>query len=238
MQHNWFPFAYCNWLHSCKYSSLHNLFSEQSVFESTQRSCGVELRFDGLALIRPTTMRDKLDILALVLGTLGFICLAYSVLFPRWYVGDSSGVGPWMHCDWAAGLRCGMHVGIFLGIFILLWIALSALLISGFAMCGTNCCGTSCCHDNAQKKLFAAGCLYLISCLVTLGPVTWVTWILAPRPSVIGECLYLAWVSVGLLMAAGVLQLHRYSPCRRKEEVTHNCTPPLDHKDEVESNLL
>ncbi|XP_063060623.1 uncharacterized protein LOC134453805 [Engraulis encrasicolus] len=182
-------------------------------------------------------MRDKLDILALVLGSLGFICLAYSVLLPRWLVSDSRGIGPWMSWHWGAkGLQCTLHGDILLGMSIPLWIgtalALSAVLMSGFALRGTKCCGV-----NVQKKLFAGGCLYLLSCWVALGPVIWATYIIGINGFKVtdtGECLYLAWISLGLLLAVGVLQLHRYSPCRRKEEVSHNCTPPLEHEDEEE----
>ncbi|KAL2096613.1 hypothetical protein ACEWY4_008761 [Coilia grayii] len=208
-------------------------------------------------------MRGKLEILAMVLGILGLIGVATSTGLPMWrvtaFIGSNIIVmetrweGLWMACyrhadiqmqckvyDSLLNLKPDIQAARFL-MCIAIVLVFIATFVSAFAVRGTNCC-----RDDTREKnvtLVVGGCLYLLSCLVTLVPVSWTahtiirdfynTQVPESQKKELGEALYLGWASAGVLLAAGVLLLCRYAPRSRKEEGSYIYTAPSYNEGDV-----
>ncbi|XP_042269114.1 claudin-17-like [Thunnus albacares] len=193
-------------------------------------------------------MRAKLEILAMVLGIIGLAGTIAATALPMWRVSAFIGAniivmeelweGLWMNCyrqadikmqckvydsllelpaelQAARGLMC---VSIVLVVF--------SLLITG---CGTK--KSICCNDNMKSKnitLALGGCLYLLSFLTTLIPVSWVGHtvirnfynpnVLDSEKRELGEALFVGWTTSAILLITGIIFLFSYSQRRSKEE--------------------
>uniref|UniRef100_A0A8C5E7Y5 Claudin n=1 Tax=Gouania willdenowi TaxID=441366 RepID=A0A8C5E7Y5_GOUWI len=114
-----------------------------------------------------------------------------------------------------------------------------ALLVTG---CGTQ--KSNCCSDDMKAKnitLAFAGCLYLLSFLTTLIPVSWVAHTVIRNfynPTVVdsqkrelGEALFIGWATSGVLLITGIILLFRFSEGQKVNTTTatwvHTC--PVYH---------
>ncbi|KAM7412767.1 hypothetical protein PAMA_020241 [Pampus argenteus] len=196
-------------------------------------------------------MRAKLEILAIILGFIGLVGTITVTALPMWRVSAFIGAnlivmeelweGLWMTCyrqgdikmqckvydsqlslspelQAARGLMCVSIVLVVL-----------SLIVTG---CGTK--KSNCCADNMKSKnitLAFAGCLYLLSCLTTLIPVSWVghtvirkfynSAVPDSQKRELGEALFIGWGTSGVLLITGIILLFCYSKRRSKEEELH-----------------
>ncbi|XP_041918726.1 claudin-8-like [Alosa sapidissima] len=208
-------------------------------------------------------MRGKLEILAMVFGILGLVGVATSTGLPMWrvtaFIGSNIIVmetmweGLWMACYRHADIQ--MQCKVYDSLLILnsdiqaarglmcaaLVLSCIALLVSAFALRCTNCC-----RDDERGKnitLAVGGCLYLLSCLATLVPVSWTAHtiirdfydqqVMESQKRELGQALYVGWVSAAALLVAGALLLARYAPRSRKEDSEYAHAPATENEDEV-----
>ena len=195
-------------------------------------------------------MKAKLEILALVLGFLGLIGTVALTAMPMWRVSPFLGAsivvmevmweGLWMNCIWQADVRTQCKVYDSLLILtpdlqaaraltaVSIVVATVALLV---AFCGGR--RTACCQGNPKGKdvtLVVGGSLFLLACVTTLLPVCWTAHaiitnfynplVLESRKRELGAALYVGWAAAGLLLAAGIILIYRYTARREKDRGT------------------
>lgn len=204
-------------------------------------------------------MRDKLKILALVLGALGMTGTIAVTIMPMWkvtaFIGanlivmEAEWLGLWMVCVRQADfyMQCKVYDSVLIlpadiqaarG-FMCASVVLSVLAVgmSIFGMRSTNC------GRNKNVILIVSGCLFVIAALTVLVPVSWTTNTIVQdfyNPNVeqslkreIGQSLYLGFVTFALLLSAGGIFL-----CRCKEDDHfEESFEPLE-RDKVEMNLV
>lgn len=193
-------------------------------------------------------MKAKLEVLALVLGFVGLFGTVAATAMPMWKVSAFIGAnlivmeelwqGLWMNCFRQADVR--MQCKIYDSLLILpaelqaarglmcvsIVLVAVALFVAG---CGTR--KSSCCDDNVKGKnitLASAASLFLLSCLTTLIPVSWVGHTIIRNfynPVVIdsekrelGAALFVGWATSGVLLITGLLLWLSYNRRTSKEE--------------------
>lgn len=197
-------------------------------------------------------MRAKLEILALVLGFLGLFGAIVATALPTWKVTAFIGAnlivmeelweGLWMNCYRQADIRmqCKVYDSLLIlpaelqaarGLMCVSIILVAvALIVTG---CGIK--RSRCCANNIKGKnitLAFGGSLFLLACLTTLIPVSWVghtvirnfynPTLMDAQKRELGESLFIGWATSGVLLATGVIVLFRYSQRRSKEEQPYN----------------
>ncbi|XP_073674406.1 claudin-4-like [Garra rufa] len=212
-------------------------------------------------------MRAKLEILALVLGTIGLVGTIAVTAMPMWKV--TAFIGPniivmetlweglWMACIRQADIS--MQCKVYDSLLILpadiqaarglmctsITLAVLAVLVS---VCGIR--GTDCCHDDVRGKnviLLVGGCLFVLAGLATLLPVSWSThsiirdfynpMVVESLKREIGQALYLGFATFMFLLVAGVILLCRYGPRQRKDEEENKSYIPVE-KDKAGMSVL
>ncbi|XP_041655267.1 claudin-like protein ZF-A89 [Cheilinus undulatus] len=195
-------------------------------------------------------MTAKLEVLAMVLGSIGLLGTILATALPMWKVSAFIGAnlivmeelweGLWMNCYRQEDFR--MQCKVYDSVLILptelqaarglmctsVIVVILALSITG---CGTRKC--KCCVDNMKSKnvtLALGGCFYLLSCLTTLIPVSWVGHTIIRKfynPTMddsqkreLGEALFIGWGTSGILLITGIIVLFCFSK-RRSEEETY-----------------
>ncbi|KAM4627621.1 claudin-4-like [Polymixia lowei] len=194
-------------------------------------------------------MRAKLETLAVVLGFIGLFGIVTITALPMWRVTAFIGAnlivmetlweGLWMNCYRQANIRmqCKIYDSLLIlprdlqaarGLMCLsIVLVFVALLVTA---CGMRC--TRCCRGNATGKnitLVVGGCLFLLSCLTTLIPVSWTGHTIIrdfynpqlpdSQKRELGEALYIGWATAGLLLVTAVILLCRYASRRSKDEL-------------------
>uniref|UniRef100_A0A668T0Y1 Claudin n=1 Tax=Oreochromis aureus TaxID=47969 RepID=A0A668T0Y1_OREAU len=205
------------------------------------------------------TMQAKSEILALVLGALGLCGTIVTTCLPHWRVSAFIGAniivmeelleGLWMDCYRQANIniQCKVYDSMLIlppelqaarGLMcVSIVLAFISLLLTGFGIQKSNCCG-----DNLKSKNITyalGGSLFLLSCLTTLIPVSWVAHtvisnfynpeMLDAQKRELGVSLFIGWATSGVLLITGIIVLFRYSKRSAKEdqryiEVYHICT--------------
>lgn len=192
-------------------------------------------------------MKAKLEVLALVLGFIGLSGTIAVTAMPMWrvsaYIGANLIVmeelweGLWMDCyKQIDRMQCKVYDSMLIlppelqaarG---LMCVSIVLVIISMFVTgCGTmrsNCSG-----DNTKVKnitLALGGSLYLLSCLTTLIPVSWVGHtviinfynpvVVDSQKRELGSALFLGWATSGILLITGILLLFSYCKRTSKEE--------------------
>lgn len=207
-------------------------------------------------------MTAALEILAIVLG---FICLFGTILataLPMWRVSAFIGAniivmeelweGLWMTCYNQEDFRmqCKEYDSLLIlptelqaaRVLMCLSVVLIffALIITG---CGTQKC--NCCRDDIKSKniaLVLGGCLFLISFLTTLIPVSWVghtvirkfynPTMMDSQKRELGEALFLGWAMSGIQLITGIIVLFIYSKRRSEEDESYPDAFLLTERDE------
>ncbi|XP_071780861.2 claudin-17-like [Centroberyx gerrardi] len=206
-------------------------------------------------------MRAKLEILAVVLGFLGLFGTVTITALPMWRVTAFIGAnlivmeilweGLWMNCYRQANIR--MQCKVYDSLLILppelqaaralmclsIILALVALIISG---CGMR--NASCCRGNVKGKnitLLVGGCFFLLTCLTTLIPVSWMGHSIIRNfynPQVqdsqkreLGEALYIGWATAAVLLVTGIILVYRYTSRRSKDELSYTDTYVMAERD-------
>ncbi|XP_063763329.1 claudin-17-like [Eleginops maclovinus] len=193
-------------------------------------------------------MRAKLEVLALVLGSIGLCGTIAVTALPMWRVSAFIGAnlivmeelweGLWMNCYRQAdfNMQCKVYDSLLIlppelqaarG---LMCVSIVLVVISLFVTgCGTK--KSNCCGDNQKSKnitLALGGSLYLLSFLTTLIPVSWVAHtviikfynplVVDSQKRELGEALFIGWATSGILLITGVILLSSYCKRRSKEE--------------------
>lgn len=193
-------------------------------------------------------MRAKLEVLALVLGSVGLAGTILATALPMWKVSAFIGAnlivmeelweGLWVNCYMQADIRmqCKAYDSLLIlppelqaarGLMcVAIILAAISLLVTGL---GTE--KSRFCRENLRCKnitLALAGSLYLLSFLATLIPVSWVghsvirnfynPLVLESQKRELGEALYIGWGTSGVLLITGIILLFCYSKRRSKEE--------------------
>lgn len=193
-------------------------------------------------------MRAKLEVLALVLGFIGLFGTITTTALPMWRVSAFIGAnlivmenlweGLWMVCFRQANIKmqCKAYDSLLSlspelqagrG---LMCVSIVLVVISLFVTgCGTqksNCCGANMKSKNITLAL--GGGLYLLSCLTTLIPVSWVghtvisnfynPTLMDAEKRELGQALFIGWATSGVLLITGIILLFSYSKRRSKEE--------------------
>lgn len=193
-------------------------------------------------------MKAKLEVFSLALGFLGLIGTITATAIPMWKVSAFIGAnlivmeelweGLWMNCYRQADIK--MQCKVYDSLLILpaelqaaralMCVSIVLVVISlVMAACGTE--KSNCCRDNMRSKnvtLATAGCLFLVSCLTTLIPVSWVghtiirnfynPLVVDSRKRELGEALFIGWATSGVLLVTGIILLLCYSKRRSREE--------------------
>lgn len=223
------------------------LMDKPLLSDSCQITC-VHLIKHAAFHLTSAVMRAKLEILALVLGTIGLVGTIAVTAMPMWkvtaYIGSNLIVmetlweGLWMACIRQADIN--MQCKVYDSLLILpadiqaarglmcasITLTVLAILVS---VCGMR--GTDCCHDDTRGKnviLLVGGCLFVVASLATLLPVSWSThsiirdfynpMVVEAQKREIGQALYLGFATFMLLLITGVILLCRYGPRHRKDE--------------------
>ncbi|XP_043114697.1 claudin-8-like [Puntigrus tetrazona] len=208
-------------------------------------------------------MRAKLEILALVLGSIGLVGSIAVTFMPMWkvtaYIGPNLIVmetlweGLWMACIRQADFN--MQCKVYDSLLILpadiqaargLMCASAALSVLAVLV---SACGMRpadrCRPDSRGKKvvLLAGGALFVVAGLVTLVPVSWSTHsivrdfynplVVESQKREIGQALYVGFAAFMFLLIAGVVLLCRYGKDEEEEK-------PYEavEKDKVEMSML
>ncbi|XP_071352860.1 claudin-4-like [Trachinotus anak] len=193
-------------------------------------------------------MRAKMEILALVLGFIGLFGTITATALPTWRVSAFIGAnlvvmedlweGLWMNCWRQANIKmqCKLYDSMLIlrpelqasrGLMVVsIILVVLSLLITG---CGTRV--SNCFGDNVKAKnitLALGGGLYLLSCLTTLIPVSWVGFtvisnfydplITDGQKRELGSALFIGWATSVVLLITGILVLFSYSKRVSKEE--------------------
>ncbi|XP_015247187.1 claudin-17-like [Cyprinodon tularosa] len=193
-------------------------------------------------------MKAKLEIVALVLGFLGLFGTITVTALPTWKVSAFIGAnliimeelweGLWMTCYRHIDIK--MQCKVYDSLLVLpveLQAARGLMCVSialVFIALIVTACGIKrsyCCGDNMKSKnitLAFGGCLYLLSFLTTLIPVSWVghsiikqfynPTLLDAQKRELGQAIFIGWGTSGVLLATGIILLFRYSKRRTKEE--------------------
>ncbi|KAI9547963.1 hypothetical protein NQZ68_012980 [Dissostichus eleginoides] len=193
-------------------------------------------------------MRAKLEVLALVLGSIGLCGTIAVTALPMWRVSAFIGAnlivmeelweGLWMNCYRQADIN--MQCKVYDSLLILppelqaarglMCVSIVLVVLSLFVTgCGTK--KSNCCGDNPKSKnitLALGGSLYLLSFLTTLIPVSWVAHnvirnfysplVVDSQKRELGEALFIGWATSGILLITGVILLSSYCKRRSKEE--------------------
>ncbi|XP_014846026.1 PREDICTED: claudin-17-like [Poecilia mexicana] len=213
-------------------------------------------------------MKQKLEILALVLGFFGLFGTIAVTALPTWKVSAFIGAnlivmeelweGLWMVCyrQINVKMQCKVYDSLLIlpaelqaarG-FMCVSIALvfSALIVTAFGIQRSNCCG-----DNMKSKnivLAVGGCLYLISFLTTLIPVSWVSdsiirqfynpTVLDAQKREIGQAIFIGWGTSGVLLVTGIILLVRHSKRRSKEEDVYHDAYSMEEKSAIKEDSV
>ncbi|XP_033847453.1 claudin-8-like [Periophthalmus magnuspinnatus] len=190
-------------------------------------------------------MRAKLEILALVLGSLGIIGIIAITAMPQWRVSAFIGAnlivmedrweGLWMNCfKQIDRMQCKVYDSL-----LILPVELQAsrglmcasivLAVIAFIITISGSEVTSCCIDHLEAKtttLATGGVFFLLACLTTLIPVCWVAHtvirdfnnpiLMDAQRRELGAALYVGWATAGILLTTGVILLLRF--CQRRGE--------------------
>lgn len=199
-------------------------------------------------------MRVKLEILSLVLGFIGLVGTISVTALPTWKVSAFIGAnlivmeelweGLWMNCYRQAdiNMQCKVYDSLLIlppelqaarGLMcVSIILVVIALFITGCGFKRSNCCS----DDMKSKNITLAlgGSLYLLSCLTTLIPVSWVghsiilnfynPTLLEAQKRELGKALFIGWATSGVLLIAGIIALIRFCQRRSKEEQPYNET--------------
>ncbi|KAJ0063565.1 hypothetical protein NL108_003891 [Boleophthalmus pectinirostris] len=189
-------------------------------------------------------MRAKLEIVALVLGSLGIIGIIAITAMPQWRVSAFIGAnlivmedrweGLWMNCyKQIDRMQCKVYDSLLIlppelqaARGLVCAAIVIALIAFAITISGTEV--TSCGNDSPSAKtilLVVGGVFFLLACLTTLVPVCWVAHtvikdfynptLMDAQRRELGPALYVGWGTAGLLLAAGVILLVRF--CQRRE---------------------
>ncbi|XP_029964011.1 claudin-17-like [Salarias fasciatus] len=194
-------------------------------------------------------MRAKLEVLALVLGSVGLMGTVAIAALPTWRVSAFIGAnlivmeelweGLWMTCyrQIDVNMQCKAYDSLLalppeLRAARALTCVSIALVVVSLLVTG---CGTQksiCCSDDVRMKnvaLALGGSLFLLSSLATLIPVSWVAHTVVRNfynPAVVdaqkrelGDALFIGWATSALLLITGVILLFQYSKRTSKEQV-------------------
>lgn len=196
-------------------------------------------------------MKAKLEILALALGFLGLIGTITATAIPMWKVSAFIGAnlivmeelweGLWVNCFRQADIKmqCKAYDSLLIlpaelqAARALMCVSIVLVVISlMIAVCGTE--KSSCCSNNIRSKnitLASGGILFLVSCLTTLIPVSWVghtiirnfynPLVVDSQKRELGEALFIGWVTSGVLLITGIILLFCYSKRRSREEESY-----------------
>ncbi|XP_053176546.1 claudin-17-like [Scomber japonicus] len=213
-------------------------------------------------------MRAKLEVLATVLGFIGLIGTVAVTAIPMWRVSAFIGAniivmeelweGLWMNCYRQADIK--MQCKVYDSLLILppelqaarglMCVSIVLVVISLFVTgCGTK--KSSCCDDDMRSKnitIAVGGSLYLLSCLTTLIPVSWVghtvirnfynTQVMDSQKRELGEALFLGWATSGILLIAGIIFLFSYCKRSSKEEEPYTEMSLMAGKDGQKANSV
>lgn len=213
-------------------------------------------------------MRAKLEVLATVLGFIGLTGTIAVTAIPMWKVSAFIGAnlivmeelweGLWMNCYRQGDIK--MQCKVYDSLLILpaelqaarglMCVSIVLVVISLFITgCGTK--KSNCCNDNMKSKnitIAFGGSLYLLSCLTTLIPVSWVghtvvrnfynPHIVDSQKRELGEALFLGWATSGILLIAGIILLLSYSKRRSKEEEAYTEMSLMAGKDGLKANSV
>ncbi|XP_026154068.1 claudin-17-like [Mastacembelus armatus] len=193
-------------------------------------------------------MRAKLEVLALVLGFIGLSGTIAATAMPMWRVSAFIGAnlivmeelweGLWMNCYRQINIRIQCKVYDSLLILSpelqaargLMCVSIVLVLISMLiTICGTQ--KSNCCGDNTKEKniiLAIGGVMYLLSCLTTLIPVSWVGHTVIRNfynPEVVdsekkelGAALFVGWGTAAILLITGIILLYSCNKRMSKEK--------------------
>uniref|UniRef100_A0A3B4UG49 Claudin n=1 Tax=Seriola dumerili TaxID=41447 RepID=A0A3B4UG49_SERDU len=188
------------------------------------------------------------SVFALVLGFIGLFGTITTTALPTWKVSAFIGAnlvvmedlweGLWMNCWRQADIKmqCKMYESMLIlppelqasrGLMVVsIILVVISLLITG---CGTR--QSKCWGDNIKGKnvtLALGGGLYLLSCLTTLIPVSWVGFTVInnfynplfsdAQKRELGSALFIGWATSGVLLITGILILFSYSKRASKDE--------------------
>nr|XP_020501943.1 claudin-17-like [Labrus bergylta] len=196
-------------------------------------------------------MTATLEILAMILGFIGLFGTILVTALPMWRVSAFIGAnlivmeelweGLWMTCYNQENFR--MQCKEYDSVLILptelqaarglmcVSIVLVALSLS-ITGCGSRKC--NCCGDDTKSKnitLALGGCLFLLSFLTTLIPVSLVghtvirkfynPTTLDSQKRELGDALFIGWATSGILLITGIIVLFSYSKRRSMEEESY-----------------
>ncbi|XP_017271912.1 claudin-17 [Kryptolebias marmoratus] len=197
-------------------------------------------------------MKEKLEVLALVLGFIGLFGTIAVTALPTWKVSAFIGAnlivmeelweGLWMTCYRQIDIK--MQCKAYDSLLILpaelqaarglmcasIALVFISLVVTGFGLKRINCCA-----DNMRSKnitLAIGGSLYLISFLITLIPVSWVGHSIIrqfynptshdAQKRELGQALFIGWATSGILLVTGIILLVRYDKRRLQEDQLDN----------------
>ncbi|XP_062274855.1 claudin-8-like [Scomber scombrus] len=213
-------------------------------------------------------MRAKLEVFATVLGFIGLIGTVAVTAIPMWRVSAFIGAniivmeelweGLWMNCYRQADIK--MQCKVYDSLLILppelqaargLMCVSIVLVVISLSVTGCGTKKSSCCDDDMKSKnitIALGGSLYLLSCLTTLIPVSWVghtvirnfynTQVMDSQKRELGEALFLGWATSGILLIAGIIFLFSYCKRSSKEEEPSTEMSLMAGKDGLKANSV
>ncbi|CAK6968903.1 claudin-17-like [Scomber scombrus] len=213
-------------------------------------------------------MRAKLEVFATVLGFIGLIGTVVVTAIPMWRVSAFIGAniivmeelweGLWMNCYRQADIK--MQCKVYDSLLILppelqaargLMCVSIVLVVISLSVTGCGTKKSSCCDDDMKSKnitIALGGSLYLLSCLTTLIPVSWVghtvirnfynTQVMDSQKRELGEALFLGWATSGILLIAGIIFLFSYCKRSSKEEEPSTEMSLMAGKDGLKANSV
>ncbi|CAJ1065112.1 claudin-17-like [Xyrichtys novacula] len=207
-------------------------------------------------------MTAMCEVLAMVLGCLGLLGTILTTALPMWrvsaFIGSNIIVmeeyweGLWMNCinqedfrmqckEYDSVLNLPTELQAARG---LMCVSIALVVIAlAFTGCGTRKC--NCCKDDMKSKnatMALGGCIYLLSCLTVLIPVSWVGHTVIQKfynPAMmdsqkreLGEALFLGWGTSGVLLLTGIIVLFSYNRRRSEEEEQYYIQPKYESEDD------
>lgn len=197
-------------------------------------------------------MKAKLEILAMILGSISLLGTIAVTAMPTWkvsaYIGANLIVmedlweGLWMVCYRQADIR--MQCKEYDSLLILppeiqagrglmctsIALVVIALLVTAFGMQRSTCC-----DDNMKSKditMALGGCFFLLAFLTTLIPVSWVghtvirnfynPTLIDAQKRELGQALFIGWAISGILLATGIIVLVSVKKRRSEDELAYS----------------
>lgn len=207
-------------------------------------------------------MTAKLEVLAMFLGSLSLLMTVLTTALPMWrvsaFIGSNIVVmeeyweGLWMNCINQEDFRmqCKEYDSVLIlpteiqAARALMCISVGLIVVAlSITGCGTRKC--NCCTEDMKSKnitLAIGGCVYLVSALTVLIPVSWVGHtvirkfynpaLMDSQKRELGEALFLGWGTSGVLLLTGIIVLFCYSRRRLEEEEHYFIQPVRDDNEE------